>query len=189
MTALELLEQLNNIDENERIEAKRTIEVGKSLLETVCAFANEPGLGGGWILLGVVREEMVLSPAYEVEGISNPDKLVSEVATQSRNTFNVPLRVDVSTEQINGKTVIVVFVPEAQPQDKPVFFKAQGLPKGALRRVGSTDQRCTDDDMAVLYQGRQQDTFDTGIVTDATLADLSADAIADYRQSRAAAFP
>jgi ATP-dependent DNA helicase RecG len=189
MTALELLEQLNNIDEHERIEAKRAIEVGKSLLETVCAFANEPGLGGGWILLGVVREEMALFPAYEVEGISNPDKLVAEVATQSRNTFNVPLRVDVSTEQINGKTVIVVFVPEAQPQDKPVFFKAQGLPKGALRRVGSTDQRCTDDDMAVLYQGRQQDTFDAGIVTDATLADLSADAIVDYRQSRAGAHP
>ncbi|HVK56778.1 MAG TPA: ATP-binding protein [Burkholderiales bacterium] len=189
MTALELLEQLNNIDEHERIEAKRATEAGKSLLETVCAFANEPGLGGGWILLGVVREEMALSPAYEVEGISNPDKLVSEVATQSRNTFNVPLRVDVSTEQINGKTVIVVFVPEAQPQDKPLFFKAQGLPKGALRRVGSTDQRCTDDDMAVLYQGRQQDTFDAGIVTDATLADLSTDAIADYRQSRAEANP
>ncbi|WP_236963775.1 AlbA family DNA-binding domain-containing protein [Hydrogenophaga sp. SL48] len=53
MTALELLQNLNLLDETERIEAKRASEAGKSLLETVCAFANEPGLGGGWLLLGV----------------------------------------------------------------------------------------------------------------------------------------
>ena len=55
MTALELLESLNLLDENEHIEAKRASEAGKSILETICAFANEPGLGGGWLLLGVVR--------------------------------------------------------------------------------------------------------------------------------------
>lgn len=189
MTALELLENLNNLDEHERIEAKLASEVGKSLLETVCAFANEPGLGGGWVLLGVVREEMALFPAYEVEGIANPDKLAADLASQCREMFNVPLRVDISTEQIQNKVVLSVFVPEVPPQDKPVFFKAQGLPKGAFRRIGSTDQRCTDDDMAVLYQGRQLDTFDAGIVVDATLDDFSPEAIADYRQSRAAVTP
>lgn len=56
MTAVELLLSLNLLDETERIEAKRASESGKSLLETVCAFANEPGLRGGWLLLGVVRE-------------------------------------------------------------------------------------------------------------------------------------
>ena len=63
MTALDLLESLNLLDENEHIEAKRASEVGKSILETICAFANEPGLGGGWLLLGVVREEQALFPA------------------------------------------------------------------------------------------------------------------------------
>ena len=155
MTALELLESLNLLDENERIEAKRSTEVGKSLLETVCAFANEPGLGGGWLLLGVVREEMALFPAYEVEGVAQPEKLGTDIATQCRNTFNQPVRVEISTETIQGKTVLVVHVPEAQPQDKPIFFKAQGLPKGAFRRISSTDQHCTDDDLAVFYQGRQ----------------------------------
>ena len=40
MTALELLESLNLLDEQERIEAKRASEVGKSLLETVCVCAD-----------------------------------------------------------------------------------------------------------------------------------------------------
>lgn len=189
MTAQELLERLNLLDENEQIEAKRASEVGKSVLETVCAFANEPGLGGGWIALGVVREELALFPAYEVEGITNPDKTTADIANQCRDSFNIPIRVDIATENVQGKNVVVVFVPEAQPQDKPIFFKAQGLPKGALRRIGSTDQRCTEDDMAVFYQGRQQESFDAGIVADSTLDDLSMEALADYRQSRAEANP
>lgn len=189
MTAVELLESLNLLDEHERIEAKRASDAGKSILETICAFANEPGLGGGWIALGVVREELALFPSYEVEGIDQPDKLSADIASQCSDMFNAPLRVDISTENVQGKNVIVVFVPEAQPQDKPLFFKGQGLPKGAFRRIGSTDQRCTDDDLAVFYQGRQQESFDAGIVADASLEDLSPEAIADYRQSRAEANP
>lgn len=189
MTALELIESLNLLDENEHIEAKRASEAGKSILETICAFANEPGLGGGWLLLGVVREDQALFPAYEVEGIDQPEKLGAEIATQCRNTFNQPVRVEISSETIHGKTVLVVHVPEAQPQDKPIFFKAQGLPKGALRRISSTDQHCTDDDLAVFYQGRQTESFDSTLVADATMADLQPEAIADYRQSRAEANP
>lgn len=188
MTALELLQNLNLLDESERIEAKRASEVGKSLLETVCAFANEPGLGGGWLLLGVVREEQALFPSYQVEGVSQPDKLCADLATQCRDTFNVHVRIELSTEQVNGKAVVVAFVPEAQAQDKPIFFKAQGLPKGALRRVGSVDQHCTEDDLAVFYQGRQRDSFDASLVN-ATLDDLAPEALADYRQTRADANP
>lgn len=189
MTALELLQSLNLLDETERIEAKRASEAGKSLLETICAFANEPGLGGGWLLLGVVREELALFPSYQVEGVPQPDKLCADLATQCRETFNLPVRIELSTEQVEGQAVVVAYVPEAQPQDKPVFFKAQGLPKGALRRVGSVDQHCTDDDLAVFYQGRQRETFDAGLVPDATLDDLAPEALADYRQTRAEANP
>jgi ATP-dependent DNA helicase RecG len=189
VTAIELLESLNLLDEQERIEAKRASEAGKSILETVCAFANEPGMGGGWLALGVVREELALFPAYEVEGITNPEKISSDIANQCRDVFNIPLRVDISTENVQGKNVVVVFVPEAQPQDKPIFFKAQGLPRAAFRRIGSTDQRCTEDDMAVFYQGRQRESFDAGLVPGTTLEDLSPEALADYRQSRAEANP
>lgn len=184
-TALDLLQSLNLLDETERIEAKRASGAGKSLLETVCAFANEPGLGGGWLLLGVVREDMTLFPIYQVEGVPQPDKLCADLATQCREVFNLPVRLELSTEQVNGRSVVVAFVPEAQAQDKPIFFKAQGLPKGALRRIGSTDQHCTDDDLAVFYQGRQHESFDAALVPDAVLGDLAPEALADYRQARA----
>jgi ATP-dependent DNA helicase RecG len=189
MNAQDLLQRLNLLDENERIEAKRAKESGKSMLETICAFANEPDLGGGWLLLGAVREEMALFPGYEVEGVPNPDKLSADLATQCATIFNQPLRVDISTEMLGDKPVLVVFVPEAAPQDKPIHFKSTGLPKGAYRRIGSTDQRCTEDDLVIFYQSRHQESFDASLVPDADLADFDEGAIADYRQARAEANP
>lgn len=189
MTAQELLESLNLLDENERIEAKRAQEPGKSLLETICAFANEPHLGGGWLLLGVAPDEQALFPGYAVEGVPHPDKLSADLASQCATTFNMPLRVDIRTETLAGEPVVVVFVPEAAPQDKPIYFKATGLPRGAFRRIGSTDQRCTEDDLEMLYQSRQRESFDAGLVSGAGQDDFDATAIADYRQARAEANP
>lgn len=189
MNAQELLESLNLLDENERIEAKRAQEPGKSLLETICAFANEPHLGGGWLLLGVAPDEQALFPGYAVEGVPQPDKLSADLASQCATTFNMPLRVDIRTETLAGEPVVVVFVPEAAPQDKPIYFKATGLPRGAFRRIGSTDQRCTEDDLEMLYQSRQRESFDAGLVSGAGQDDIDDAAIADYRQARAEANP
>lgn len=181
------LSLLNALDENERLEAKRGSEVGPSILETVCAFANEPGLQGGTLLLGVVRDETDLFSPYVVEGVAQPDALSAALATQCREQFNLPVRVQIASEQISGKTVLVVTVPEAQPGDKPVFIKSRGLPKGAFRRVGSTDQQCTEDDLLALYQGRQVESFDYTVLPDTLMADFSPEAIADYRKVRAEA--
>ena len=190
MDAAELLDQLNNLDEHEHVEAKRGEDAaGHSILETICAFANEPSLGGGHILVGAVKDETALFPVYNVTGIRNIDKVTRDVASQVRSVFNRPIQIDIHAETLEGKRVLVVFVPEAQPQEKPLFFKSQGLPRGAFRRVGSTDQRCTEDDLAVFYQGRQSETYDAQAVPDATLDDLSADAIREYRRELQGADP
>lgn len=49
-TAADLLEELNALDESIAIDAKRASEAGKSVIQTICAFCNEPGLGGGYLL-------------------------------------------------------------------------------------------------------------------------------------------
>lgn len=41
-TADDLLQELLSLDESHRIEAKRCTQVDRSVMETVCAFANEP---------------------------------------------------------------------------------------------------------------------------------------------------
>lgn len=46
-TPEELFSQLLELDEHSSIEAKSENNIGSSVMQTVCAFANTPGLGGG----------------------------------------------------------------------------------------------------------------------------------------------
>lgn len=84
MTAAELLRQLNERDECPRIEAKTGSESGKSALKTVCALANEPRLGGGFLLFGVSRSDDLFGSRYDVVGVPNPDKLQDAVRCYTR---------------------------------------------------------------------------------------------------------
>ena len=109
-TAKELFDELNSWDENRRIEAKSASAVGKSMMETVCAFANEPGLRGGYLLLGAKRIGMTEDgkPVYEPENIENTDKIQSDFVAMCNSMFNVRIRPIINVEEYLGKTVIVV---------------------------------------------------------------------------------
>lgn len=185
MTAIELLEQLNALDESETIEAKSASQIGPSIMESVCAFANEPNLGGGYLLLGVQKDTKALFPVYEVVGIEDPDKLSSDLVTQCRTTFNSPIRIEVTPQKIANKTVIVVFVPEVSPSEKPIYFKNKKLPEGAFRRMGPTDQRCNEDDLSIFYTERQSESYDATVIAEASLDDIDPDVLEDYRKIRA----
>lgn len=187
-TASALLDQLRQLDESDRIEAKRASAIGKSVMETVCALANEPGLGGGWLLLGVDKASDAPSD-YQVVGIEDPDKLLSDLHSQCANVFNVPVRILARAEALEEGTVIVVEVPETDPASRPIHFARQPLPRSAWRRGPSGDYRCNQDDLAELYQGRSGQSHDAAVVSGATLEDLDPDAIEHYRAARRAVNP
>ena len=182
-TTAEILDYLNNADESTTIEAKKGSAIDQSILETVCSFSNEPGIGGGIIILGVVREESSLFPSYFVEGIENPDKLQLDLATQAASLFNKPIRPEIEIETLSdGKKVMKIQVSELPNGQKPLFFKKNGLPQGAFRRIGSSDQRCTEDDLFVFYN--TEDSLDSTIVKDSSLDDISEEALTTYRTLR-----
>jgi ATP-dependent DNA helicase RecG len=113
LTFTELWEKLVSQDETVEIEAKSASDIGKSILETVSAFANEPGRGGGYLILGVESSEDNALNEYKITGVSEPDKIQRDLATQCREVFNIPIRpqIEVSTE--DSKTVIVAFIPRS----------------------------------------------------------------------------
>lgn len=181
-TFAELYEALVEFDEGEKIEAKESREAGRSLLETVCAFANEPGLDGGHILLGVARDESSLVASYEVVGVTDPDRLQSDLASRLRSEFNRPVHARITPERYKGKVVLLVHVPEAHPKDKPIYFKKIGLPRGAYRRLGASDVACTEDDLRVFYQDGDNESYDSKVVEDTAWEDVDPDAVSDYRR-------
>lgn len=188
--ATSLIANLNVTDETDRLEAKQIADkkLGKSFFETVCAFSNEPGLEGGCIILGVVSEE-ALFPFYAVSGIDDPDKLSADIATGCQAVFNVPVRPKITAEEVDGRCVLIVDVPEVSSHNKPVYIKSKGLPGGAYRRIGSADIRCTDEDLFALFSHRSDDPPDAHVVSEADWDDIDADAIASYRSSRRNAHP
>lgn len=89
----ELFNLLQNGDEMDRIEAKSAAHgIGKSFLETVSAYSNEPGLGGGYILLGITKNGDGRHFKYTITGINDLDKLQNEITSQCRQCFNYPIR-------------------------------------------------------------------------------------------------
>ena len=183
-TAKELFAELNSFDENRRIEAKSASAVGKSMMETVCAFANEPGLCGGYLLLGAKRTGMAEDgrPVYEPENIENTDKVQSDFVAMCNSMFNVRIRPIINVEEYLGKTVIVVKIEELPESQKPAYFAKRGLPEGAFRRIGPSDEKCSEEDMYLFYQSA--DTYDSCIVDDADLADIDENALNFYRKLR-----
>jgi ATP-dependent DNA helicase RecG len=186
-SALELLQELREIGEHERIEAKRGSSISHSVMETVCAFANEPHLGGGWILLGLEEDHSSLFSDFRVAGIADSDKLQNDLQSQCRSVFNAPVSVQMKPEKVEGKTLLKVFVSEAGGASKPIYFVKDGLPQGAFRRIGASDVHCTDEDLLALYEGRSTETYDGSVLPRAEMSDIDADVVEEYRRDRSRA--
>ena len=134
MNAKELYARLLRLDESVQVEVKKGSEAGKSVLESICAFSNEPGIVEGYILLGIAPADLLGD--YRVEGIRDIDKVQRDIASQCATMFNIPIRPLIKVEEIEGKAVLLIHVRELAPSQKPLYFKAQGLPRGAYRRIG-----------------------------------------------------
>ncbi len=181
----DLINILQDSGENERIEAKQTTRaVGKSLLSTISAFSNEPGMGGGYLVLGLTKNTIEQSPYYIVTGIKDSEQAQSEVVTLCRQCFSIPIRPNLELRSYQGKQFLLVYIPEAEPHDKPVYIQSDGIEKGAFRRIGPTDQLCTKKDIDYLFQQRSRKKYDETLVEHASFDDFDPQAIEVYRQLR-----
>ena len=180
----ELLDLLNDVDELDWLEAKSLRDdTSRSILETVCSFSNEPGLGGGVILIGVAESKNADGAWYVVDGVDDPDKAQLDLATQCKSVFNTPIYPTIKVEKLHGKTVLRVVVDELPFGRKPVYFKKDGLPKGAYRRIGSADLVATEEDLWRFYEDPES-KYDETPVKHSSLADVDERAVKRYRQMR-----
>ncbi|MCK5114380.1 MAG: putative DNA binding domain-containing protein [Phycisphaerae bacterium] len=181
MTAENLLLQLNSLDEVSRVEAKEGQKIDKSIRETICAFCNEPSLGGGYLILGLKRGKTLFDVQYEVVGVDDPDQVQCDLATQCSNEFSTVIRPDIHVEELDRKKIVWAYIPEMPPGEKPVTIKSNGR---AYRRIGSTDHKCSQDDFHYLYQLREGRSYDETLIHDGNMQDFNPDAITEYRRLR-----
>lgn len=111
--------------ENANVEFK---ECGKAFPKefwpTYSAFANTRG---GWIILGVKEyRDRELPDKFQAVGIEDMEKVVSELGSQLDNKQKVNRNLltndDVFTVEVDGAQLLVVHVPEADYQQKPIYL-------------------------------------------------------------------
>ncbi|HSW86662.1 MAG TPA: ATP-binding protein [Rhabdochlamydiaceae bacterium] len=182
----QLLERLQGCDECQRIETKESKStLGMSVIETISAFSNEPDMGGGYLILGLKKnKDYTSNNRYSITGVDDPDKIQCDLASVCRSAFNIQIRPKISVESVDGKVLVVAFIAESFCRDKPVFIKKYGEEKGAYRRIGSSDQRCTAEDLDLLYQLRRQRVYESDVFPETSWEDVASDAITEYRRLR-----
>ena len=79
------------------------------------------------------------------------------------------------------------FVPELPHRQKPLYFVKEGFPRGAYRRIGSSDVVCADVDIPVFYSDER--SYEQTVIEDSSVEDRDEKAIEMYRRLRARVNP
>lgn len=127
--------------ENNQLEAKKAAGgLPGSLWETYSSFANTDG---GVILLGV---EERTDGSLEVTGVQDPEHLKKDfwntISNKQKVSVNILTDRDVTTEDFEGKKIIVIRVPRADRYLRPVFI-GNNPQTGSYRRRHDGDYHCT----------------------------------------------
>ena len=147
-------DNLQNYRENNRIEAKQALgALPESIWETYSAFANAEG---GVILLGV--EELEDKRLHALD-LLDPQWLIDDFLTilndPTRVSVNILTDEDIQIHMVDGKTIIAITVPKADPRCCPVFVEGDIL-RGTYRRNGEGDYRCTPAEIEAMLVRREQ---------------------------------
>ncbi len=159
MTRDELLTRLNSIEWSD-IEFKEAAwDVPKSALSTVSAFANT---AGGHLVFGIEEK----NGTFSISGVVGADKVQNDFLGQvrDRNKVSVFLPIDGELHALDGGTVIVFYVPEAQRNEKPVYL--DGNPRKAYIRRGGRDDTCTGDELIRFIRDAADTRYDGELLTD-----------------------
>ncbi|MEI6133234.1 MAG: RNA-binding domain-containing protein [Bacillota bacterium] len=138
-------EEILELKENNRVEFK--LAKGgfpKSIWETYSSFANT---SGGKIVLGV---EEAGDKSYKIVGLTNAEKTLQDFWNGINNSQVVSLNILINSNvQILDdleKQIVVIDVPRANRQDKPIYVGENPF-KGTFRRNGEGDYRCSKEEI------------------------------------------
>lgn len=136
--------------ENNRIEAKEALGgLPESIWETYSAFANAEG---GIILLGV--EELPDKSLHALD-LLDPQWLLEDfwaiINDPRQVSVNILTEDHIEIHEVDGKHIIAITVPRAQPCEKPVYLK-QNPYRETYRRNGEGDYRCTREEVDAMFR-------------------------------------
>lgn len=183
------LTTMTGLREGNRLEAKEAAGgIPKSTWETYSAFANT---NGGVILLGVSEDR---AHHLTATGVHDPERMAKNIWDTLNNRNKISANVldeeDLSIEQVGNVSIIVIRVPRANRESKPVYIDRNPL-GGTYRRNGEGDYRCSEEEYRAMIRdnGTGATTLDNLPLERFDPTDLDDDTIGAYRNSLSAVRP
>ena len=167
-------------EDNRREVKKAKGGLPNSLWETYSSFAN---CYGGVIILGVTERQ---DGSWYTTGLNSgdKDKLVKQLWDTINNRKKVNINLlkdeDVETYVINDDLIIVIYVPMAKREEKPVYIN-DDLFGGTFRRNHEGDYRCTRLQVKTMLRDQAENTMDMEVLDDVPMEDLNYETIQGYR--------
>ena len=148
-----------------------------SLWESYSAFANTDG---GVILLGVKE----VGGKFSIAGVSNATALIKRfwdgVNNREKVSVNILFDRHVYSVKCRGRDVVVIDVPRADRQDRPVYI-GKDMFSGSFRRNGEGDYHCPRESVKAMLRDACVETADACLLDELTVDDLCSKTIRSYR--------
>lgn len=152
---------------------------------TYSAMANTRG---GYVVLGI-REK---KGNFIVEGISDIATVMKQLfdIANNKKKVNVNLLTDQSVQviEIDEKAVIVIEIPLARREQKPVYLNNQPMTETYIRRHEG-DCHCTEEQIKRMLAEQVEDSRDDRILSGFDFSDIDQDSLKAYRNLFAVAKP
>lgn len=149
-----------------------------SLWETYSTFAN---CDGGVIILGVKENK---DGSWAVTGLENSAKLQKDFwdTVNNRNKVSVNLLTDGDVEAFeeSGNVILVIHVPKAKREQKPVYINGNMF-NGTFRRNWEGDYHCNRSEVLAMLRDQPEETADMKVLPDMPLDVLNAETVHAYR--------
>ena len=181
MSELFDITKFNSYKEDNRREVKKASGgLPLSLWETYSAFAN---CYGGVIILGVKEEN---DKSWHTTGLKNADKLQKDfwdtLNNRTKVSANILTEKDVEIYELNGDVIMVIQVPMAHRDVRPVYINGDLL-GSTFRRNFEGDYRCTKEQVKAMLRDQSDETVDMQVLEDADISELNFDSVHGYRNS------
>ena len=173
------MSQFDSYREDNRREVKKAKGgLPNSLWETYSAFAN---CYGGVIILGVKENK---DGSWYMTGLDNAAKLRKDfwdtINNKNKVSANLLTDHDVEIFEENDGIIMVIHVPKAKREQKPVYINGDMF-SGTFRRNWEGDYHCDRGEVLAMLRDQPEETADMKILQDMSLEVLNSETVRAYR--------
>jgi ATP-dependent DNA helicase RecG len=157
--------------EGRRIEFKESLPTVSDLAKTIVAYAND---AGGELFIGIKNEPREITGIAEDEVMALEEQISNLIHAHCYPVI-IP---EISFHGIEGRRFIKVQIYRGS--NLPYYLKSKGKVAGTYIRVGSSNRPADAEIIAALERQRRNISFDSELVHDKALADISLEPFQEF---------